>query len=193
MKTILSLFASASLLFTTSVASVAELNETVTYDEIAFQYCPAEWAKLVELRTGDREGGYSLDPIEGETGNDATAIDIFYKTKAAADAMFTFLSAWSNQISDVEYQNKEFLELLRAYVDVLMCLAPTESERNLLEDLATLPDRRFRDIAFMLDLVDSFDCIQVDEMIDTILSMESFPFDAEAIMSAHIKDKGGCK
>ncbi|MEP6021526.1 MAG: hypothetical protein ABJ251_23890 [Paracoccaceae bacterium] len=188
MKTILFLFASASLLITTSVASVAQSNKVVTYSDVASQHCAAEWEKFTELESDEWVREFEAGFFQIEPDIDATT-NTLNKLGAAATTLVTY-AHWFSRISDVTNQNKEFLEVTQAGFDLLMCLLPTESERDLLEGLATTTsdDRNSRiNINDFFEGLDQFDCMQWPEASEAIFSVESFPFDYEAITTAHMK------
>ncbi|MEO9516426.1 MAG: hypothetical protein ABJH45_08955 [Paracoccaceae bacterium] len=197
MKTVLSLFASISLLFTTSVASFAQSNKVVTYSDVAFQHCAAEWERFTELESDEWVSEFEAGFIQIELGMDDTT-DAVNKFTAAAIMVGTYWE-WLKRVSLAKNQNKEYFDVSTAGFDVLKCLLPTESERNLVEERRTsISKERFREndslmLDAMLDTVDLFDCSQLVELVEIILNTESFPFNPRAIISAHMKEKVTCK
>ena len=194
MKTVLSALISASVLFTTSVASVAEPNKTVTIDEVVSLHCAAEWAKfevenpwpsfdLIEVLF-EIEDLFEIDL----TTLDAATTDAFNRYIAASVALFDYFVAF-NEFSEETNQTPEYSDVARAKFDLTMCLLPTDAERDLIVDMFRTitggSDDDFRK-AWFRDF-DRFECMQFAKASEAIFSVESFPFDYNAIREANMK------
>ncbi|MEO9819246.1 MAG: hypothetical protein ABJ370_22945 [Paracoccaceae bacterium] len=191
MKTALSLFASTSMLITTSVASVAERNKTVTEYDVAAQYCAAEWAKVAEVKS-DPWG--PVEPIEFDPNIDAATTQALLKHGTYVLSVAAYIGTFLGLSSEIN-QNPEYFDMARARLDLTKCLRPTETERELVEVLSKTTTETFglTNLPGLLKALDQFDCSQNFEASEAILSAESFPVDVQAIMSAHMKAPSECE
>ncbi|MEP6067428.1 MAG: hypothetical protein ABJ246_16430 [Paracoccaceae bacterium] len=191
MKTVLSLFASISLLITTSVASVAQPKETVTEYDVAAQYCAAELARIVEVQSVP---WWSVEPIEFEPNIDAATTQALLKHKMYVHSVQAYLFVFWRLPSEA-YQSPGYFDMARARLDLIKCLRPTETERELVEVLSKTTTEAFGlpNLPGLSKTLDEIDCLQIIEAIEAILSAEPFPVDVDAIKSAHMKDPSECE
>ncbi|MEO9516425.1 MAG: hypothetical protein ABJH45_08950 [Paracoccaceae bacterium] len=191
MKTVLSLFASISLLITTSVASVAQSKETVTEYDVAAQYCAAEWARVAEVQSDPQ---WPVEPIEFDPNIDAATTQALLKHKAYVLSVQVYIFLFWELPSEA-YQNPELFDRARANFDLTKCLRPTEVERELVEVFSKTTTEPFWLTYFTgwSKTLDEIECLQIIEAIEAILSAEPFPVDVDAIKSAHMKDPSECE
>ncbi|MEP3636357.1 MAG: hypothetical protein ABJN14_03750 [Paracoccaceae bacterium] len=186
MKTILFLFASASLLITTNVASFAQSNTAVSLSDVASQHCGAEWERVSQLEANN--AWTTLDPIEIDPEIDAATTVAVNKYTAAVVGIADYMTVFTGFSSETN-QNQDYSDRARSKFDLMMCLFPQEAERDLILDLAmTTTNASENDIrAKLFTAFDQFECMQFAEASEAIFSVESFPFDYEAITTAHMK------
>ncbi|MEP3844553.1 MAG: hypothetical protein ABJM43_04330 [Paracoccaceae bacterium] len=191
MKTILSLFASISLLITTSVASVAQSKETVTEYDVAAQYCAAEWATVAEVKS-DPWG--PVEPIEFDPNIDAATTQALLKHRTYVLSVAAYVGTFMGLSATIN-QNPEYFDMARARLDLTKCLRPTEVERELVEVLSktTTEALGLTNLPGLSKALDQFDCSQIFEASEAILSAEPFPVDVDAIKSAHAKALSECE
>ena len=188
MKTVLSALISASVLFTTSVASVAEPEKTVTIIDLASKYCAAEWTGVIELDPRLPRLIFENEPIVVDPDIDTATTQAFLKYLAVGNAILLYLQSFP-ELSDETKQTPEFLELAKAELDLITCLIPTESERALVEDLAKTTTKAFGlyDVQRILDVIDGFvECSQIIQASEAFFNAESFPVDFQAIAEVYM-------
>ncbi|MEP6021524.1 MAG: hypothetical protein ABJ251_23880 [Paracoccaceae bacterium] len=208
MKIILSLFASASLLFTTSVASVAEPEKTITIIDLASKYCAAEWTGVIELEpdawkrmsefsepnpTPDLWAKHIVQELGSEhTGPehsvpkmDVATTEAFEKYQTALAAILDFLGVSAGFSATANHFN-----LASAKFDLMMCLYPTQAELDLIVDFSKTTtgasDAAIR--AELFETFDKFECLQFAEAYKAIFSFESLPSDWEAILDGYMTE-----
>ena len=211
MKTVLSAFLSASLLITTTVASVAEPNNTVTYMDVASKHCAAEWtgvikldpdawekiSEVVKLEIGsdfwakhlaNKIGLTHIDPERNVPEMDAATTEAFRKFQTVSIAIAEYIGVFVG-LSVTTNQNPEYFDLASAKFDVMMCLFPTEAELDLIVDFSkTVTNASDEDIRRSLfEGFDQFECMQFAKASEAIFSVESFPFDYKATTEANMK------
>ena len=212
MKTVLSAFLSASVLFTTSVASVAEPEKTVTIIDLASKYCAAEWTGVIELDpdawkrmlelsepnpTPDlwakhivqELGSEHTDPEHSVPAMDVATTEAFEKFQTVLAAIVDFAGV-SVGFSATANQNPDYFNLASAKFDLMMCLYPTQAERDLIVDFSKtttgVSDAAIR--AELFEAFDKFECLQFAEAHKAIFSFESLPSDWEAILDGYMTE-----
>ena len=212
MKTVLSAFLSASVLFTTSVASVAEPEKTVTIIDLASKYCAAEWTGVIELDpdawkrmlefsepnpTPDlwakhivqELGSEHTDPEHSVPAMDVATTEAFEKYQTVLTAIVDFAGV-SVGFSATANQNTDYFNLASAKFDLMMCLYPTQAERDLIVDFSKtttgVSDAAIR--AELFEAFDKFECLQFAESYKAIFSFESLPSDWEAILDGYVTE-----
>ncbi|MEP3844554.1 MAG: hypothetical protein ABJM43_04335 [Paracoccaceae bacterium] len=213
MKTILSLFASASLLITTSVASVAEPEKTITIIDLASKYCAAEWTGVIELDTDawktlselsehnptpdfwakhivQELGSEHTDPEHTDPEHSVPAMDV--ATTEAFEKYGTALSAISDFVGvSLGFSvTASHFNLASAKFDLIMCLYPTQAELDLIVDFSKTTtgasDAVIR--AELFEVFDKLECLQFAEAYKAIFSFESLPSDWEAILDGYMTE-----
>ena len=185
MKTVLSVFAIAAVLFAISVLWFAAPNKTVTIDEVVSLHCAAEWAKF----EGEKPKVWTtLNPIEIDPTLDAAATDAFNKYTVAVIALADYMGVFVGFSAETN-QTLEYSDVARAKFDLTMCLLPTEAERDLIVDVARSTTGASDDAirAKMFEGFDQFECMQFAKASEAIFSVESFPFDYKTITEANMK------
>lgn len=183
------LFTSISLVLATSGISKAELPETVSRIETATNHCAAEWKQL-----GDPEPAFwaAIPPDEIDPRIDAATGEAFRKYGVAKIALADYVTAFVG-LSDPKNHNTAYLTQAQAKYNLVTCLTPTMSERELIIEMARkttkVPDQEIHVILF--EGIDKFECMQFAKASEVFfgwdLSDSSNPFDYKAITEANMK------
>ena len=87
-------------------------------------------------------------------------------------------------------QNTDYFNLASAKFDLMMCLYPTQAERDLIVDFSKtttgVSDAAIR--AELFEAFDKFECLQFAEAHKAIFSFESLPSDWEAILDGYVTE-----
>lgn len=182
-------FASAAVLIISGGSSLADLRTTVSQIEVAEANCPSEWSDPAQLKPNAWEGlgAFEIDPEISPATSDA-----FNKSATAVIAMADYMGSFVG-LTGPENQNPTFFALARAKYDLVMCLVPTEEERNLIVELARsneiASDEEIR-TAFFKGF-DQFQCMRVanasEQIFDLDILSANFSSDFEAITTSTMK------
>ncbi|WP_166416830.1 hypothetical protein [Cochlodiniinecator piscidefendens] len=183
------LFTAVLLTFVFNTPSAAELPRNASFPAIAAHHCNAEWARIEEL-TPDAWAAYDLLEIVPEI--DPVTTEAYNKFATATIAFGDYTTSFVG-FYDEENHTPSYIALARAQYDLAICLTLTETERNLIVDLArTEFDEADTDIhAVLFEPFDLFECLQMAQASEAIFALElshqSLPFDFTAITSANMK------
>lgn len=170
MKQIRLVLASITSLAMMTDPSWAVLPETVSRAKVAARHCSVEWDGFTALEP-DAWAHFGPIEIDPEMTNATTDAWNRYTTAVLAlqDAFVSILNLPTEQ-----YQNPANFKLTQAKYDLLMCLLPTEAERNLIVVSAQLEsDKSEVEIRSMLfEAIDQFLCMRADMAAEKIFRLD---------------------
>jgi hypothetical protein len=183
------LLTSAAMLMMSSGSSMADQPVTVSQIEVADASCPSEWSDLTQLKPN---AWVELSAFEVDPEIAPATTDAFNKSATAVIAMADYMGSFVG-LTDPENQNPTFLALAHAKYELVMCLIPTEAERNLIIELAILngiaSDEEIRGTFFKG--FDQFHCMRVADASEQIFDLDTlnrnFSSDFEAITTSTMK------